>query len=280
VEKDRTRQRAQPRMAVTTPGMALLFGADGEDLFVPDLYLYAEGRANVAALDDGAGDPDVAGEVGGFERIEKRAAARVADEWMGGVAVVVILEKFAEIGDVFESAVTVSGFTRKGPVAGGRSGRAGRKANERRGNVFAGDGAANEKIERRPGLGKIGDVADDRIIFVGVGKQGIGIRGRRGHFNLRGGVDAGRFGASLQAREPMRGQEESKAENHHAQDQREKWITVTNRRRGGDARDGGHVGLKARGGCGRLWHKRNPKQVPKNRPMWKGNTAAREEKRG
>jgi hypothetical protein len=266
----RTRQRAQP-------GMAVLLGADGEDLFILDFYFYAEGRANVAALHDGPGDPDVSGKIGRLERIEKRAAARVANQRMRGMAVVVILEKSVEIGDVFELAVAVSGFTRKGPVTGGRSGRASRQANERRRNVFAGDGAANEKIERRPRLGKIGDVADDRIIFVGMGKQRVGIRGRRRHFNLRGGVDARRFGGALQAREPMRGQEESKPENHHAQDQREKRITVTNRRRSGDARNRGHVGLKARGGCRRLWHKRNLKQVQKNRPMWKGNTAAREE---
>lgn len=46
--------------------MWTLFGADGEDLFVVDLNLDAEGRANVAALNDGATNPDIAGKAGGF----------------------------------------------------------------------------------------------------------------------------------------------------------------------------------------------------------------------
>ena len=45
------------------------FGADGQDLFVLDSNFDAEGRANIAALDDGPADPDIAGEVGGFEGI-------------------------------------------------------------------------------------------------------------------------------------------------------------------------------------------------------------------
>jgi len=38
-----------------------LFGADGEDLLALDFDFYAEGRANVAALHDGAANPNVPG---------------------------------------------------------------------------------------------------------------------------------------------------------------------------------------------------------------------------
>jgi hypothetical protein len=38
-----------------------LFGADGEDLFALDLDFYTERRANVAALHDGATNPNVPG---------------------------------------------------------------------------------------------------------------------------------------------------------------------------------------------------------------------------
>ena len=66
------------------------FGADGQDLFVLDPNFDAEGRANIAALDDGTADPDIAGEVGGFEGIVEGVAAGIADEGMIGGAVVVV----------------------------------------------------------------------------------------------------------------------------------------------------------------------------------------------
>ena len=43
-----------------------LFGAEGQDLVVVDLDFDAEGRANVAALHDGATDPDIAGKASRF----------------------------------------------------------------------------------------------------------------------------------------------------------------------------------------------------------------------
>ena len=46
-----------------------LFGTDGEDLFGLNLDFDAEGRANVAALDDGTANPDVARKVNGLEGI-------------------------------------------------------------------------------------------------------------------------------------------------------------------------------------------------------------------
>ena len=42
-----------------------LFGADGQDVFALDLDFHADGRANVAALDDGATNPEIAGKIGG-----------------------------------------------------------------------------------------------------------------------------------------------------------------------------------------------------------------------
>jgi len=61
-----------------------LFGADGEDLLALDFDFDAKGRADVAALDDGAAHPDIAGKIGSFQRIVESVAARVSDERMIG----------------------------------------------------------------------------------------------------------------------------------------------------------------------------------------------------
>ena len=43
-----------------------LFGAGGQDVFALDLDFHADGRANIAALDDGAANPEIAGKIGGL----------------------------------------------------------------------------------------------------------------------------------------------------------------------------------------------------------------------
>jgi len=85
-------------------------------LFALDLELNAKGRANVAALDDAAANPDVAGEAGSFQGIVKRAATRIADEGMSGSAKAVFCFQLFKVGDVLEMAGAVGGFARKGPI--------------------------------------------------------------------------------------------------------------------------------------------------------------------
>ena len=104
---ERTRRKASEKE---------LFRADGEDLFALDLELNAKGRANVAALDDAAANPDVAGKAGSFQGIVKRAAARIADEGMSGSAKAVFCFQLFKVGDVLEMAGAVGGFARKGPI--------------------------------------------------------------------------------------------------------------------------------------------------------------------
>ncbi len=106
-----------------------LFGADGKDLLALDFDFDAEGRADVAALDDGAANPDVVGwKADGVERIEQSATARIADEGMSGMAEIVIVAESFEIADIFELASAVGRFAGEGPIArweGWRSRRAG-----------------------------------------------------------------------------------------------------------------------------------------------------------
>ena len=169
-----------------------LLGANGEDLLALYLDFDAEGRANVAALDDGAANPDVAGagKIGSDEGIVESVAAGIADERVFGGAVVVTCAKSVDIADVFEFAGTVRGFAREGPIASDRGGRAGREANDGSGNIFAGSQIGNEKIDGGPRLGKIGNLRDHRIGFVGVRQKGIRIGGSGRHFELRSWFDA------------------------------------------------------------------------------------------
>ena len=84
-----------------------LFGADGEDLLALDFDFDAEGRTDVAALNDGAAHPDIAGKVGGLEGIVERTAARIADKGMIGPRVAVVVPEPLQVRDIFELAGAV-----------------------------------------------------------------------------------------------------------------------------------------------------------------------------
>src|SRR5271170_2687956 len=95
-----------------------LFGADGQDVFAANLDFDAEGRANVAALHDGATNPDIAGQIGGLEGIVEIVAAGIADQRVVRGAIAVIVAKFIHVGDVFEQTRAVGSFERKAPIPG------------------------------------------------------------------------------------------------------------------------------------------------------------------
>ena len=67
-----------------------------------DFDFDAEGRADVGALDNGAANPDVTGEIDGMERVVESASAGIADERMGGIAIAVVGTHFVQVGDVLE----------------------------------------------------------------------------------------------------------------------------------------------------------------------------------
>src|SRR6266404_670589 len=123
-----------------------LFRTHGEDWFALDFDFDAEGRADVAALNNAAAHPDVSGKIGSLERIVESAAARIADEGMIGAGEAVVLAKPFQVGDVFELAGAIRSFTRESPVARGKSGRAGGQADNRRRNIFTGQAIADEKV--------------------------------------------------------------------------------------------------------------------------------------
>lgn len=124
-------------------------------MLVADFEFDTDGRANVAALDNGATNPNIARQVGGFERIIEGVAARIANEGMIGGAVLVFGAEFVEITDEFELARAIGSLAREGPVAGNYGGRARRKANDNSRNVFACGEVPDEEIRRRPGFGEL-----------------------------------------------------------------------------------------------------------------------------
>ena len=99
----------------------------------------AERGANVAALHDGAANPDIAGQVDGPERIVEGASARIADKRMSGMAIVIFLAELVEVADVFELAVCIGRFAGEGPIAGRGGGRTRRKPDNGGRNIFTGD---------------------------------------------------------------------------------------------------------------------------------------------
>jgi len=162
-----------------TKGLAeSLFRTDCENLFALNLDFDAEGRANIAALYSPSADPDVSGKAGGFQRVVECTTAGIADKGVNRSAKIVVLAKFFEIRDVFELAGTVGRFSGEGPIARGRGRRSAGKADNRGGNVFAGEIVANEKVDGRPGLGKIGNLGDRGVGFRGVSKSGRWVRSR------------------------------------------------------------------------------------------------------
>lgn len=168
-------------------------------MFALDLEFDAKRRANVAALDDGAADPDVAQKAGSFQRIVESVAARIADEGMIGSAKAVFCFQLFKVGDVFELAGTVRGFARKSPVAGWRGGRTSRKTNDGGRDVFAGEAVANEEIRGRPGLGEIGNFGDSGIGLRGMRERCGGIGSGRWNFDLGRRLDTGEFGRLIMA---------------------------------------------------------------------------------
>ena len=127
-----------------------LLCADGEDLLAVNLDFDAERGANVAALHDGAANPDVAGQVDGPKRIVKGVSARIAHKRVSGVAIVVILAELVEIADIFELAVAVGSFAGESPIAGRDGGGTGGKPDNGGGNEFSGHEIADEEVGGRP----------------------------------------------------------------------------------------------------------------------------------
>jgi|SRR5271157_348035 len=224
-----------------------LFGADGEDLFALDLEFDAEGRADVAALNDGAANPDIAGKAGGLQGIVKSMTAVIADEGMIGGTKAVFIFEFIEVGDVFEFAGAVGRFARESPVAGRGSGGTAGKTDDGGGNILTGEAVAHKEIGGRPGLGKISNLGDGGIGFRGVRKRSGGIRSGSGHFNLGRRFNAGGFGRASMA-DPASAKEKQQAEDDESNDEREKRITAGQLgRRTSDAGNKRHVGPKAGG---------------------------------
>ena len=222
-----------------------LFGADGEDLFGLDFDFDAEGRADVAALDNGAANPDVVGRnAGGAQGIVERAAAGIADERMIGTLEIVFVAKLAEVRNVFELAIAERSFAGEGPIAGGGSGGAAGKANDGGGNIFTGEFVADEEIGGGPGLGKIRDFGDRGLGFGGMREGGVGVWRRRGNFELRGLLND-RLLHGLGMGKPANGDEEYDTGHYKGQENRQQrdggsatrtWAT--------DARDLRHVGFQ------------------------------------
>ena len=159
-----------------------------------DFDFDAEGRANVAALDNAAAHPDVAGKIGCFERIVESAAARVADEGMIGAWESIVVAESLQVGDIFQLAGTVGSFAGEGPISCRKSWGAGGQPDDGRGNIFTVEAIADEEVGGGPRLGKVGDIGDGWVAFCGVGEQGVGIRRRRRNFELRSLLSASRFG--------------------------------------------------------------------------------------
>src|ERR1700757_2012326 len=112
-----------------------LFGADGEDLLAVDFDFDAKRGADVAALDNAAAHPDVAGKIGCFEGIVQSSAARIGDEGMIRMREAVVIAEPLQVRDIFELAGAKRGFAGEGPIAAGKIGGAGGQADDRRGNV-------------------------------------------------------------------------------------------------------------------------------------------------
>ncbi len=184
-------------------------------MFALDLEFDAKGRANVAALDDGAANPDVAGKACSSQRIIKCAAARIADKRMIGRAKAIFGFQLFQVGDVFEWAGAIRRSARKSPVGVRRSGRTSRKTNDSRRNVLAGKAVANEEIRGRPGLGEIGNLCDGRIGLGGMRERCGRIGSGRGNFDLGRRLDTGEFGGLIMA-EPTAAEKKEYAKDEKA----------------------------------------------------------------
>jgi len=83
-----------------------------------NLEFDAEGRADVAALNDGPANQDIAGKARESKGIIESMAAMIADEGMIGRTEAVLILEFLKVGNVFEFATAVGSLAREGPVAG------------------------------------------------------------------------------------------------------------------------------------------------------------------
>lgn len=205
---------------------ARLLGADREDLFALNLDFNAERGTNVAALNNGATNPNVAGKTTGAQRIKESATAGIANERMVGVVIVVIRAKFFEIGNVFQLTIAIGSSAGESPITGRSSGRAAREANDGSGDVFAGEFIAKEEIGGGPGLGKIGKVGDHRVSLIGVRKRSGRVGRRRGNFDLWSGLDGGGLGRFRGAGNPVKGNKKNDAQDKQAHDERKKRIAA------------------------------------------------------
>ncbi len=95
-----------------------LLGADGEDLFAVNLEFDAEGRADVAALNDGPANQDIAGKGSEPQGIVESMAAMIADERVIGGTEAVLSFEFLKVGNVFEFAGAVGSPAGESPVPG------------------------------------------------------------------------------------------------------------------------------------------------------------------
>lgn len=136
-----------------------------------NLYFDAEWGTHVAALDDRAANPDVAGEADGLERVVKCVGAGIANERMRGGMIVVLFAKDIEIANIFQLAVAVRSLAGKRPIAIPEASRAGRNPNDRGRHVFAGGEIADEEIGGRPWFGELGKIGDHWMSRISVRQQ-------------------------------------------------------------------------------------------------------------
>ena len=215
-------------------------------MFVANLDFDTERGANVAALHDAATDPNVLGEIDGPHRIVEGAAARIADEGMFGLAIVIIRAQLFKVVNVFELTIAVGSFARESPISSRCTRGARGKTNDGRRDILAGNCIADEEIGRRPRLGQIGELGDNRVRLVRV-REGSEWVGRRRNFDLRSRFCADGFGGTGMDK-PLNGQKEDNAENGGAHDEGEKRIRARRAgRRMSNAWNLRHVRFEARG---------------------------------
>jgi hypothetical protein len=193
-------------------------------LFALDFDFDAEGGADVAALDDGAANPDVVWrKADGVERVEESAAAGIADEWMTGVAEIVVVAQLFQVADIFELAIAKGGFAGEGPIPGGKGGGARGQAYDGGWNTFTGEVIANKKVRGGPGLGEFINIGDHGIGVACVGQCGVGIRWRRRNFDLGSLLDD-RLLDGLGSREPADGDNQNEADGREGDNERKQRV--------------------------------------------------------
>src|SRR5579863_8089548 len=136
--RGRSQERSREAFLGSQSGREGLLHAGGEDIFSVDFDFDAERGPEVGTLDDGSASEDVAGELGIFKRIEKRAAARVTDHGMPGLRVAVVGLDFLQVVEEFELTGTERGLHGERPVSGGLNRGAGWQAKNERVDILTG----------------------------------------------------------------------------------------------------------------------------------------------